>query len=163
MKTDRTPEPRRMDAGEQKEFINLMGIISQMAHLEDGIGRRIAAIPRGRFRLRGAMSSLVRLANDLTRSMPGEQREHMRRQLPAIRMIVGTTAQLPRSCDSTYGRWLSFKELDAVASAIRECCRTCAISDPARQRQCMYCRLLDSLPTDKPDEFATGCGYFTIW
>ncbi len=154
---------KRMNSQEQKGMINLLGILSQMAFLEDDIGRRIARIPRGKFRLKGALSNLVRLANDLTVSMPPEQREHMRRQLPAIKMIVGTTAQLPRNYGSTYGRWLSFEELDTVAEAIRECCRVCEIDDPQQQKQCPYCKLLNNLPADKPDEAARGCGYFAIW
>lgn len=154
---------KRMVAIEQKGYINLLGILSQAVYLEDELGQRIGQLPKGKFRLKGALSNLVRLSNDLTLSMPPEQREHFRKQLPAIKMIVGTSAQLPRNYDSAYGRWLSFEDLDVVASAIRECCRVCAISDPQEQKQCMYCKLLDVLPTDKPDESATGCGYFTIW
>lgn len=154
---------KRMVSSEQKQLINLFGCISQLAFLDDGIGQRMKSIPRAMFRYKGAMSNLVRLSNDLTLSMPAEQRMHIRRQLPSIRMIVGTTAQLPRNYDSTYGRWLSFEQLDVVASAIRECCLACTIDDPQQQKQCPYCKLLDVLPTDKPDESATGCGYFSIW
>lgn len=129
----------RFNAQEQKGMINLLGIISQAAFLEDEIGRRIDCVPRGKFRYKGALSSLIRLANDLTRTMPEEQQRHLRRQLPAIRMIVGATAQLPRNCDSTYGRWLSFNELDVVAMAIRGCYCVCTVEDPQQQKQCMYC------------------------
>lgn len=156
-------EQKRMAYAEQKEFINLLGIISQMAFLDDGLGQRIEKIPRAKWRLKGALNQLVRLSNDLTLSMPPEQREHFQKQLPAIKMIVGTTAQLPRNYDSTYGRWLSFEQFDVVAMAIRECCRTCMIDDPQQQKQCPYCKLLDVLPTDKPDEHSRGCGYFAIW
>ncbi len=78
-------------------------------------------------------------------------------------MTVGITAQQPRNRDSNFGRWLSFNDLDVVADAIRECCRVCVIEDPQQQKQCPYCKLLEKLPTDKPDEHATGCGYFAIW
>lgn len=154
---------KRMVSAEQKEFINLLGIVAQLAFVEDGLGRRISSIPRGKWRYKGAMSNLARLVNDLTHSIPKDQQAHFRRQLPAIRMVVGVKAQLPRDYDSTYGRWLSFTELDVVATAIRECCRTCTISDPQEQKQCKFCKLLDALPTDKPDENSRGCGYFTIW
>lgn len=162
-KPEKTIPVRRMVSAEQKEMLNLLGIISQMAFLEDGIGQRISEMPKGKFRLKGALSNLVHLANDLTRSMPKEQRDHIKMQLPAIKMIIGPKSQLPRNYDSTYGRWLSFEQLDVVASAIRECCRTCSINDPQEQKQCAYCKLMDVLPVDKPDENARGCGYFTIW
>lgn len=156
-------EPKRMTANEQKGYIDLLGIISKMAFLEDDLGKRISAVNRGNFRYKGSLSNLVRLSNDILRTAPPEQQEHIRRQLPAIRMIVGTTAQLPRNYDAEYGRWLSFNDLDIVAAAIRECCRTCNLDDPQQQKQCQYRKLLDTLPTMKPDESARGCGYFTIW
>lgn len=156
-------EQKRMTSNEQKGYIDLLGIISKMAFLEDNLGKRIRAVDRGNFRYKGAMTNLVRLANDILHTAPMEQREHIRRQLPSIMMIVGTTAQLPRNYDAEYGRWLSFNDLDIVAEAIRECCRTCTLEDPQQQKQCQYKKLLDVLPTDKPDESARGCGYFTIW
>lgn len=156
-------EQKRMTANEQKGYIDLLGIISKMAFLEDNLGKRIRAVDKGNFRYKGAMSNLVRLSNDILRTAPLEQREHIRRQLPSIMMIVGTTAQLPRNYDAEYGRWLSFNDLDIVCTAIRECCRTCTLEDPQQQKQCPYKKLLDVLPTDKPDESARGCGYFTIW
>ena len=156
-------EQKRMNSGEQKGYIDLLGIISKMAFLEDSLGKRIRSVDRGNFRYKGAMTNLVRLANDILRTAPMEQREHIRRQLPAIKIIIGTTAQLPRNYDAEYGRWLSFNDLDIVAAAIRECCRTCTLEDPQQQKQCPYKKLLDTLPTDKPDESASGCGYFTIW
>lgn len=154
---------KRMVSAEQKEFINLLGALSQLVFVEDGLGKRIADIPRAKWRYKGALSQLARLSNDLTRSMPREQRDHFTRQLPHIRMIVGIKAQIPRDPDAEHGRFLSFKELDVVATAIRECCRTCAIEDPQQQKQCHFCKLLEVLPTDKPDESSNGCGYFSIW
>ena len=141
-------EHKRMIANEQKGYIDLLGIISKMAFLEDDLGKRIRAVDKGNFRYKGAMSNLVRMANDILRTAPMEQREHIRRQLPAIKIIIGTTDQLPRNYDAEYGRWLSFNDLDIVAAAIRECCRTCTLEDPQQQKQCPYKKLLDTLPTD---------------
>ncbi len=61
---------KRFNAQEQKGMINLLGIISQSAFLEDEIGRRIDSVPRGKFRLKGAMTNLSRLAGDLIQDMP---------------------------------------------------------------------------------------------
>lgn len=80
-----------------------------------------------------------------------------------LRMIVGIKAQMPRDPDAEHGRFLSFHQLDVVANAIRECCRVCDLTDTAQQAKCPYAKLLDELPTTKPDEDAPGCGYFTIW
>ena len=157
------PDVKRMVSVEQKEFINMIGAMSQLAFAEDSLGKRMKTIPRAWWRYRGVLCNLGRLVNDLTRSMPKEQQDHIRKQMPAIKMIVGVDYQLPRYYDSTYGRWLSFEDLNVVATAIRNCCLTCSINDPQEQKQCPYCKLLEVLPTDKPDESSNGCGYFTIW
>ena len=154
---------KRMVSAEQKAYLDMLASISQLAFAEEGLARRIESIPRGKSLLHGGRGMLVKLGNELANTLPPEQREHFRRQLPALRMIVGVKAQMPRAADGEHGRWLSFKQLDVVATAIRECCRTCTIDDPQQQKQCMYAKLLDVLPTDKPDENATGCGYFSIW
>lgn len=155
-------EKKRMVSNEQHEFINILGCVSQLA-LTDSIEKRIKSIPRGWFRYKGALTNLATLINDLTMSMPEKQMLHIKKQLPAIKMTVGVKAQMPRDHDAEYGRWLSFNDLNVVATAIRECCRTCAIEDPQEQKKCVYCKLLDVLPTDKPDENSNGCGYFYIW
>ena len=157
------PDVKRMVSAEQKEFINLLGVLSQLVFVQDGLERRMRTIPRAWWRYKGALANLARLANDLTRSMPKKQQDHFKRQLPAIKMIVGVRSQLPRNYDSAHGRWLSFEDLNVVATAIRNCCLTCSINDPQEQKQCPYCKLLEVLPTDKPDESSNGCGYFTIW
>ena len=88
----------------------------------------------------------------------------MGRQLSGLYMSVGVKNVISgQNRDNEVGRLLTFNELDVVADAIRECCRTCSIDDPQQQKQCRYCKLLDTLPTDKPDEAARGCGYFAIW
>ena len=46
-------EPKRMTANEQKGYIDLLGIISKMAFLEDDLGKRISAVDRGNFRYKG--------------------------------------------------------------------------------------------------------------
>ena len=139
---------KRMVSAEQKAYIDLLGAISRLAYIEDGMGRRLKSIPRAMFRLKGATSNLMSLSADI---------------LGGLRVITGISAQMPRDADGTFGRWLSFKDLDVVATAIRECCRTCTTEDPQEQKKCMFCKLLDILPTEKPDEGARGCGYFTIW
>lgn len=154
---------KRMVSVEQKGFIKLTSIIGQLAFIHDDLGQRIANMPRGRFRYTGALKNLILLNNDLTRSMPEHQRDAMSRQLQSVKIVIGVDASLPRNYDSAFGRWLSFEQLDVVTTAIRECCRMCTISDPQEQKQCMFCRLLEALPTDKPDEDATGCGYFSMW
>ena len=155
-------QKKRMVSAEQHEFINMLGSLSQLA-LTDSIEKRIREMPNGMFRYKGAMTNLTKLINDLTLSMPEDQMLHIKKQLPAIKMTVGVKSQLPRNHDAEYGRWLSFNDLNVVATAIRECCRMCAIEDPQEQKKCMYCKLLDVLPTDKPDENSNGCGYFSIW
>ena len=156
-------DKKRMVSNEQKKFVDLLGAVSLLAFVEDDLKDRMKRIPRAWWRYRSALSQLARLSNDLTGSMPDEQVQHFRRQLPAIKMTVGVKAQLPRDYDAEYGRWLSFNDLNVVTTAIRECCRTCSIDDPQQQKQCPFCKLMEVIPTDKPDERSNGCGYFAIW
>ena len=155
---------KRLVANEQKAALELHAIIGQINLSELNIAKRLDAIPRAHQRLRTARTLLTQIANEVVLTAPPEQRSHLSRQLPGLYMHIGVKDKIAQQKrDGEEGRLLSWRELDVVTSAIRECCRTCNITDPQQQKQCMYCKLLESLPTDKPDESATGCGYFTIW
>lgn len=155
---------KRLVANEQKAALELHAIIGQINLSELNIAKRLDAIPRARQRLRTARTLLAQIAKEVVLTAPPEQRSHLLRQLPGLYMHIGVKDKIAQQKrDGEVGRLLSWRELDVVTSAIRECCRTCNITDPQQQKQCMYCKLLESLPTDKPDESATGCGYFTIW
>lgn len=155
---------KRMVSAEQRATLELHAIIAQMKYIEDGVGPRIKRIKGGMGLLHSARGLLVRLANQLVLSSPAEQQDHLGRQLIGIYMHIGIKDPIgQQKRDGEVGRLMSFKELDVVVSAIRECCRVCTIEDPQEQKKCKYCKLLDVLPADKPDENARGCGYFTIW
>ena len=155
-------DEKRMVAAEQRDYISLCGVIAQLKHLE-GLERRLGTIPRSSFRLKGALANLESLKRDLLASTIPEQRDHFERQLPYLKIYTGIDAKIPTDPDSAFGRNLSLNELNVVATAIRECCRACTIDDPQQQKKCIFCKLLNVLPCTKPDESATGCGYFTIW
>lgn len=155
---------KRMVSTEQKALLELHAIIAQSAFVERALEKRIAGIKGAKGWLHSAQSLLTKLANELSGSAPEEQRKHLGRQLVGLYMHVGVRDKYAeKKRDATGGRLLSFNELDVVATAIRECCRTCTIDDPQQQKQCPYCKLLESLPTDKPDENARGCGFFAMW
>lgn len=155
---------KRMVSAEQKALLELHAIVSQSAFVEQGLERRIAGIKGAKGWLHSAQSLMVKLANELAMTIPIEQRQHLSRQLAGLYMHVGVRDKYAeKKRDATGGRLMSFNELDVVADAIRECCRTCTIDDPQQQKQCKFCKLLESLPTDKPDENARGCGFFSMW
>ena len=114
--------------------------------------------------INSSIALLAKAANEMTRTLPDEQREHLRRQLIGLYMHVGVRDPIAnQKRTGTGGRLMTFTELDVVTDAIRECCRVCTIDDPQQQRKCKYCKLLESLPTNKADEHAKGCGYFSVW
>lgn len=163
MPSDNPITPKRMAYAEQQAYFKLRAAAKMAACQEEDLSRRMQNMPGAKKYLRSGVGMLNKLVSDLDSTIPPEQREHFSRQENSLRMIVGIKAQMPRDSDAEFGRWLSFHELDVVATAIRECCRACAIDDPQQQKQCKYARLLEVLPTDKPDENAPGCGYFAIW
>lgn len=154
---------KRMVAAEQAAYLNLLAAVNLAGKQEPGLAKRISATPGAKRCLHSGLGMLRRFFIDMDRTIPPEQLEHFEKQKQGLRMIVGIKAQMPRDADAEHGRFLSYKQLDVVATAIRECCRMCSVSDPQQQKQCPYAKLLDVLPTTKPDESAPGCGYFTIW
>lgn len=155
---------KRMVYAEQKAFLELHAVISQMGFVIQGLERRIGSIKGVKGYINSAIALLTKAANEMTLTLPDEQRAHLRRQLIGLYMHVGIRdkfAEAKRNAKS--GRLMSYEELDVVADAVRECCRFCNINDPQQQKQCKFCKLMDSLPVDKPDEDATGCGYFAMW
>ncbi|MBP3404738.1 MAG: hypothetical protein J6N18_01435 [Kiritimatiellae bacterium] len=154
---------KRLVSAEQMAFLNLQAAVRVIGKQEDALGNRLAMVPGGKRYLHTGTGMLNRLIKEIEGTMPPEQLEHLNRQKAYTRFIISTKAVIPRCPDKEFGRWLSFKELDVVASAIRECCRTCTLDNPQDQKQCPYCKLLEVLPTDKSDENAPGCGYFSIW
>lgn len=157
-------DKKRMVANEQKAFLELHAVIGQSGFVEEGLQRRINSIKGARGWMHSAQALLAKVANELTMTLPDEQREHLRRQLVGLYMHVGVQDKIAnQKRASEGGRFMTFKELDVVADALRECCRMCSIDDPQQQKQCQYCKLLESLPTNKPDEDARGCGFFTMW
>lgn len=157
-------DKKRMVANEQKGYLELHAVIAQSGLAEELIQRRIASIPGAKGWLHSAQALMTKVANELTRTLPDEQRDHLSRQLVGLYMHVGVQDKIAnQKRTGTGGRLMTFKELDVVADALRECCRMCSIEDPQQQKQCKYCKLLESLPTNKPDEDARGCGYFTMW
>lgn len=156
-------DAKRMAAKEQQAFLNMQAAIQMIKNQEPELERRISGISGAKRFLHSGTGMLDKLIKQLNDTLPPEQIDHFERQKETLKMIVGVKAQMPRDSDAEHGRWLSFHQLDVVATAIRECCLSCSITDPQQQKQCMFCKLLDVLPTDKPDENATGCGYFTIW
>ena len=157
-------EPVRMVSKEQRATLELFAILKQIKLIEEGAGKRIQSIEGGTRLLHCGQGMLRKLANELASSAPKEQRDHLWRQLSGIYMHIGIQDKIAQQKrDSENGRLLSFNELDVVAEAIRECCMHCTIEDPQEQKKCKFCKLLEVLPTDKPDENARGCGYFSIW
>lgn len=154
---------KRLVSTEQMAFINLQAAVNMAKAQEEKLARRLDMIPGARRYLRSGIGMLNKLVQEINATLPFEQLDHLDRQKSYTKFIVGVKAQLPRDPDMEFGRHLSFKELDIVATAIRECCRICTIDDPQQQKQCPFCRLLEVLPTDKPDENAGGCGYFEMW
>lgn len=155
---------KRMASAEQRATLELHAIIAQMKYIEDGVGPRIKRIKGGMGLLHSARGLLTRLANELALSAPKEQRDHLGRQLYGLYMNIGVRDKIgQQKRDGEIGRLLTFNEMDVVASAIKECCTYCTIEDPQEQKKCKYCKLLEVLPTNKSDEHAKGCGYFTVW
>lgn len=154
---------KRLVSTEQMAFINLQAAVNMAKVQEEKLARRLDMIPGAKRYLRSGIGMLNKLVQEINATLPIEQLDHLDRQKGYTKFIVGVKAQLPRDPDSEFGRHLSFKELDVVATAIRECCRICTTDDPQQQKQCPFCKLLEVLPTDKPDENARGCGYFEMW
>ena len=154
---------KRMVSKEQQAFLNLQAAVNMARIQEADLSGRLAGVGRAKQCFRSGLGMLERCIMKINDSVPELQLEHFERQKVGLKMIVGIKAQLPRCPDAEFGRWLSFTELDVVATAIREACRTCTIDDPQEQRRCPFGKLLEVLPTNKPDEYAPGCGYFTIW
>jgi hypothetical protein len=154
---------KRMVAAEQAAYLNLLAAIHTAKKQEEALARRMSKLPNAKRCMHSGIGMLNRLMVDIDATIPAEQKAHFERQKQGLRMIVGIKAQMPRDPDAEHGRFLSFKQLDVVANAIRECCRVCDLTDAVQQAKCPYAKLLDELPTTKPDEDAPGCGYFTIW
>lgn len=154
---------KRMASDEQSAYLSLRAAINMANAQEETLSRRMEGIPGAKRYLHSGLGMLRKLVAGLDSTIPPEQYDHFERQIPTLKMIIGIKAQLPRNYDQECGRWLSFEQLDVVTTAIRECCLVCNITDPQDQKQCMYRKLLDVLPSDKPDEDARGCGYFTMW
>lgn len=154
---------RRMAAKEQTAFLNMQAAIRMIKTQEPNLEHRISGIPGAKRFLHSSIGMLDKLISQLNDTLPQEQIDHFERQKETLKMIVGIKAQMPRDPDAEFGQWLSYKDLDVVTTAIRECCLTCNISNPQDQKKCMYAKLMEKLPTDKSDEAAVGCGYFTIW
>lgn len=153
---------KRMAAVESTAYLNLQAAIN-MARAQQGDLMRRLDVTGSKKYFRSGLGLLEKAVEEIAATVPDAQLEHFERQKLSLKMIVGIKAQMPRDSDAEHGRWLSFKELDIVATAIRQCCLTCTTDDPQQQKQCPFCRLLEVLPTNKPDEDARGCGYFTMW
>ena len=157
-------EKKRMVSSEQRGFLELHAVIGQSGLAEELIQKRLAQIPGAKGWLHSAQALMAKVANELTKTLPDEQRDHLCRQLHGLYMHVGVQDKIAnQKRTGTGGRFMNYTELDTIADALRECCRFCTIEDVQQQRQCKFCKLMESLPTNKPDEDARGCGYFTMW
>lgn len=155
---------KRMVYAEQKAFLELHAVIGQMGFVIQGLERRIGSIKGVKGYINSAIALLTKAANEMTRTLPDEQRAHLLRQMVGLYMHVGVRDKFAEAKRNTKsGRLMTYEELDVVAEAIRECCRFCNTNDHQQQKQCKFCKLMDSLPVDKPDEDAVGCGYFAMW
>lgn len=157
-------DKKRMVSSEQKSYLELHAVIAQMGFVKEGLERRVGNIKGAKGYINSGIALLTKAANELTETLPDEQREHLRRQLIGLYMHVGVRDRFAEAKrNSKSGRLMTYEEMDVVAEAIRECCRVCSIEDPQQQKQCKYCKLMESLPIDKPDEDSRGCGFFTMW
>ena len=128
---------KRMVFDEQTGLLELHAVIGQLGITENRLERRIGTTPNAKKRIHTCIRMLTNLANSLALTAPEEQRAHLGRQLCGLFMHIGIKDKIAQQKrDTEIGRLMTYAELDVVAEAIRECCRTCAIDDPQQQKQC---------------------------
>lgn len=142
------------------EHISIIACIRTLKDVEPRIAKRLDSVPKSRFFLRGAIKNLEKLSDGLDATVPDHQHEMLRRQLNTLCVSIGVK-NAGNSRDTTYGRWLSFKDLDLVGEVFKEHCMMCG-KDVQQQRTCPYAKLLDTLPIDEPNPNGAGCKWFTL-
>lgn len=153
-------EQKRMNSTEQLEHISIIGCIRTLKDVEPRISGRLDGIKKSRFWLRGAIKSLEQLSDALDATVPDHQHETLRRQLGTLCVSIGVK-NAGNGRDTTYGRWLSFKDLDLVGEVLKEHCMMCT-KDIQQQRACRFAKLMDTLPMDQPNPNSAGCKWFAL-
>lgn len=82
-------DEKRMVSNEQRGYLELHAVIAQSGLAEVQLERRINAIPGAKGWLHSAQALMTKVANELTRTIPEEQRKHLGRQLQGLYMHVG--------------------------------------------------------------------------
>lgn len=155
-------ERKRLTSSEQTAVVDFMAITDRLDQLmkNRSVQDRIRMVPRGWWRLRVARAMLVKMAELILDTVPGEQLTHMKRNLKHVRCWIYIGKQAPVDKDNTDGRFLSINELNTCAEAIKEGCLMCNIQSKQDRRQCKRAKLMDCLPMAMEKGDPTDCGWF---
>lgn len=161
MKTNRTPERKRINYAEYDALIALEAVHAALMSPKTfpALQDRLRGFKYGARDAGAIKSALRRLLNGLYAGVPYEQLSTLSHNIKMSAMHIGVQIKGRRDTDqNNYGMILSWEQLDELGRAAMEKCITCSL-DTQQQRQCPLAKVLDQLPAHK-DDSAKGCGYF---
>jgi hypothetical protein len=151
---------KRMNGDEREALLRIMTVVDIMHKQKEFLASRLDLVPNGA-RMYGHLETMSLLMFEhLMATIPSEQLQTFRRNLPYMAYTVGTKRVANGQRDEEYGMWISFEALKPISEAIHEHCMMCGLN-AQEQRSCQLAKALDTLPSDK-DDSAPGCGYFGI-
>lgn len=151
---------KRMGRGEQDMLITLYGsalMIDQVIG-SNAMRDRIGGVNRGFARLKTAHTNVHNLLEDIFKTVPADQMEHMRRQMSATHYF-SYVGRNPLTYERDMGRWLSMKELDMVVQVCRQQCKYCELDDVQDQRKCLVNKIMRLMPMDNSAGGNGACGW----
>ena len=103
----------------------------------------------GTKRLRTVRTMMGHILEEYFATMPVDQLEHVRRQLPLIRYTTGVSPVAVAQDAKRFGRFLTFEEIRVLMEGCADKCLMCD-RKPGTVKACKLRKLLSSLPVEIP-------------
>ena len=148
-------ECERLNRAEFEAMRCLIGAVSYTAHANDDLQKRLAVIPKGKWRMASALGALKAITDDLVGTMPRGQCKQMKNTMNDMEMRM-----VPKLAGMSRNVILDKDIAKGLVDAAMEKCHGC-VEGPEEGRKCAIYKTLESfLPLDNYDN-GMLCPYST--
>lgn len=130
-----------------RELESIYTYCAALSIVEDFESSRLG--PAGLKRLRTVRTMMGHMLDEIFQTIPVEQLEHVRRQLPLIRYTTGVSPVAVAQDAKRFGRFLTFEEIRELLAGCEDKCLICDRSK-GTVKACKLRKLLSSLPVEIP-------------
>lgn len=152
-----TDNRKRLSRSEQNTYMKMIAVTELLIDIQETAEnwKRFGAIPRGMQMLKTCLTLMHKLVNGIIKESQALQMIEIRKQLPYMRVWLHSE-DMKEDIMENDGRFLSHNDLNVLATAVRNECMHCTMTDE-EQKSCMYRHVMEKMPADRPDDTRSGC------